>query len=84
MLWWALQRNFAATTANTIQAAVLGEQIKSMGAQIEKLNDHFQKVNKLEYDIKIAHQRYGDLKDLVLSKNDKAQAKPNGETHSDG
>ena len=62
---WGIQRQITATQANSIQNAILGEQIKNLTEQVGKLNDHVLKVNKLEYDMRIAHQRYEDLKDMI-------------------
>ena len=57
MFVWATQRHLASNSQNTIQLAILGEQIKNLTDQISKLHDRLVKVDKLEVDMRVAHTR---------------------------
>lgn len=62
---WSVQRHLTTSQANTIQLAILGEQIKSLTDALNKLNDRVQKVDKLELDVRVAHSRIKALQEQV-------------------
>ncbi len=60
---WSVQRHLTTSQANTIQLAILGEQIKNLTSALEKLTDRVAKVDKLEVDMRVAHTRIRALQD---------------------
>ena len=62
-IWaWAIQRHIAATTANTVQIAVLGEKVSQLQATIEHLKDTLVLVQTLKRDVDYAHEKIRELK----------------------
>ena len=65
-IWaWAIQRHIAATTANTVQIAVLGEKVTQLQATIDSLKDALILVQTLKRDVDYAHEKIRDLKRIT-------------------